>query len=72
MPSELHRRDLGASGQQHRHLGGEQWIHRRTLLDYEAAKATSTGLVSAADILSFDAPAGFAVAKGKTASGRPQ
>jgi polar amino acid transport system substrate-binding protein len=38
-------------------------------LDYEAAKAYEEqhGLVSAADIPSFDAPAGFAVAKGKTA-----
>jgi len=38
-------------------------------LDYEAAKAYEKqhGLVSAADIPSFDAPAGFAVAKGKTA-----
>jgi polar amino acid transport system substrate-binding protein len=38
-------------------------------LDYEAAKAYQEqhGLVSAADIPSFDAPAGFAVAKGKTA-----
>ena len=38
-------------------------------LDYEAAKAYETqyGLVSAADIPSFDAPAGFAIAKGKTA-----
>lgn len=38
-------------------------------LDYEAAKAYQEqfGLVSAADIPSFDAPAGFAVAKGKEA-----
>jgi polar amino acid transport system substrate-binding protein len=38
-------------------------------LDYEAAKAYETqyGLVSAADIPSFDAPAGFAIAKGKDA-----
>lgn len=38
-------------------------------LDYEAAKSYQEqfGLVSAADIPSFDAPAGFAVAKGKTA-----
>ncbi|WP_354188064.1 ABC transporter substrate-binding protein [Arthrobacter sp. UYCu712] len=38
-------------------------------LDYEAAKAYQDqfGLISAADIPSFDAPAGFAVAKGKTA-----
>jgi polar amino acid transport system substrate-binding protein len=38
-------------------------------LDYEAAKAYEAqyGLVSAADIPSFDAPAGFAIAKGKTA-----
>ena len=38
-------------------------------LDYEAAKAyiQQHGLVSAADIPSFDAPAGFAIAKGKTA-----
>jgi polar amino acid transport system substrate-binding protein len=38
-------------------------------LDYEAAKAYEKqhGLVSAADIPSFDAPAGFAVAKGKAA-----
>ena len=38
-------------------------------LDYEAAKAYQEQyrLVSAADIPSFDAPAGFAVAKGKTA-----
>lgn len=38
-------------------------------LDYEAAKAYEEqhGLVSAADIPSFDAPAGFAIAKGKTA-----
>jgi polar amino acid transport system substrate-binding protein len=37
-------------------------------LDYEAAKSYQEqfGLVSAADIPSFDAPAGFAVAKGKT------
>lgn len=37
-------------------------------LDYEAAKAYQEqfGLVSAADIPSFDAPAGFAIAKGKT------
>ena len=37
-------------------------------LDYEAAKAYQDqfGLVSAADIPSFDAPAGFALAKGKT------
>jgi polar amino acid transport system substrate-binding protein len=36
-------------------------------LDYEAAKSYQEqfGLVSAADIPSFDAPAGFAVAKGK-------
>nr|WP_115788897.1 ABC transporter substrate-binding protein [Arthrobacter silvisoli] len=38
-------------------------------LDYEAAKSYEKqhGLVSAADIPSFDAPAGFAMAKGKTA-----
>lgn len=38
-------------------------------LDYEAAKdyQKQHGLVSVADIPSFDAPAGFAVAKGKTA-----
>jgi len=38
-------------------------------LDYESAKAYESqhGLVSAADIPSFDAPAGFAVAKDKTA-----
>lgn len=38
-------------------------------LDYENAKtyAQQFGLVSAADIPSFDAPAGFAVAKGNTA-----
>jgi polar amino acid transport system substrate-binding protein len=38
-------------------------------LDYEAAKAyvTQYGLVSAADIPSFDAPAGFALKKGNTA-----
>ena len=38
-------------------------------LDYEAAKAYKEqhGLVSAADIPSFDAPAGFAIAKDKTA-----
>ena len=38
-------------------------------LDYEAAKAYDAqyGLVSAADIPSFDAPAGFAIAKGNTA-----
>ncbi len=38
-------------------------------LDYEAAKSyiKQHGLVSAADIPSFDAPAGFALAKGKTA-----
>lgn len=38
-------------------------------LDYENAKTYEEqfGLVSAADIPSFDAPAGFAVAKGKTA-----
>ncbi|WP_253182826.1 ABC transporter substrate-binding protein [Arthrobacter sp. SW1] len=38
-------------------------------LDYEAAKSyvQQHGLVSAADIPSFDAPAGFAIAKGKTA-----
>jgi polar amino acid transport system substrate-binding protein len=38
-------------------------------LDYETAKdyQKQHGLVSAADIPSFDAPAGFAVAKGKTA-----
>ena len=38
-------------------------------LDYESAKAYEEqhGLVSAADIPSFDAPAGFALAKGKTA-----
>jgi polar amino acid transport system substrate-binding protein len=38
-------------------------------LDYESAKTYEKqhGLVSAADIPSFDAPAGFAVAKGKTA-----
>lgn len=38
-------------------------------LDYETAKAYQEqyGLVSAADIPSFDAPAGFAIAKGKTA-----
>jgi polar amino acid transport system substrate-binding protein len=37
-------------------------------LDYEAAKSYQEqfGLVSAADIPSFDAPAGFAIAKGKT------
>jgi polar amino acid transport system substrate-binding protein len=37
-------------------------------LDYEAAKdyTEQHGLVSVADIPSFDAPAGFAVAKGKT------
>jgi polar amino acid transport system substrate-binding protein len=38
-------------------------------LDYEAAKSyvTQYGLVSAADIPSFDAPAGFALKKGNTA-----
>jgi polar amino acid transport system substrate-binding protein len=38
-------------------------------LDYESAKTYEQqhGLVSAADIPSFDAPAGFAIAKGKTA-----
>lgn len=38
-------------------------------LDYEAAKSyiEQHGLVSAADIPSFDAPAGFAIAKGNTA-----
>ncbi|MEV7094986.1 ABC transporter substrate-binding protein [Amycolatopsis sp. NPDC051045] len=38
-------------------------------LDYEAAKSyvTQFGLVSAADIPSFDAPAGFALKKGNTA-----
>ncbi|MDQ0820351.1 polar amino acid transport system substrate-binding protein [Arthrobacter sp. V4I6] len=38
-------------------------------LDYETAKdyQQQHGLVSAADIPSFDAPAGFAIAKGKTA-----
>ena len=38
-------------------------------LDYEAAKAYQEqyGLVSAADIPSFDAPAGFAIAKDKPA-----
>ena len=57
-------------GQQHRHLprvnSGSVDAH---FLDYEAAKAYEKqyGLVSAADIPSFDAPAGFAVEKGKTA-----
>jgi polar amino acid transport system substrate-binding protein len=38
-------------------------------LDYEAAKdyTEQHGLVSVADIPSFDAPAGFAIAKDKTA-----
>jgi polar amino acid transport system substrate-binding protein len=55
-------------GQQHRNLRRQQRCVDAHFLDYEAAKSYQEqfGLVSAADIPSFDAPAGFAIAKGKT------